>query len=112
MSTFIETNNNFRWALHFNPIYAAYGDWTALTNSCLEYVVFTGTPTAISVANSGTILASGYTSNDASALQLDFNSAITLGASIDRTPDVFMVTGAPFLAAQDLHGGISWREIL
>jgi len=110
VTAFIETQNSFRWALHFNPTYT-FGTFNSLADSCIEYIIFDGTPSPISVANSGTVVASGYTSNEVSNLNINLDSALKLGAGIDGTRDVFMLSAASFIAAQDIHGGLSWREI-
>jgi hypothetical protein len=110
ITTLASTQTNFRWALYFNPTLGS-PTWTPLSGSCIEYVVYSGAVTPITLPNLGNLLISGYISEKTDVVNINVESAVHLGAAIDRTPDIFLVAGTPLSSNEDLHGGITWREI-
>lgn len=112
LSVLSETNDQFEWALFFNPTVAGGGlSYSDLSNSCVQVAVGdgAGNPSVTTVTN-GTIVARGFgaaQSSESTPLQ----SALKPGAALDGTLDEFVLAARPLGANADLQGSLGWREI-
>jgi len=112
-SIMVDSTADFRWALYLNPTIAGTDavNWTALSNSAIEYDVTRNNTNKLS---GGTLIKSGYVERGgADQVQLEIDSPLHLGMAIDGTMDEFVlaiqiVNGV----AEDFYAGLSWRELL
>lgn len=112
-SIMVDSTADFRWALYLNPTIAGTdaASWTALANSCIEYDVTRNNTNKLS---GGTLIKSGYVeSGGADQVQLEIDSPLHLGMSIDGTMDEFVLAVQVINGgAEDFYGALSWRELL
>ena len=100
------------WILLWNPTKAADLNWSAETNSGIDFgVAATGDPTACTLTGGyridGGYIAAGFR---ASGINIPTENALRLGSKIDGTPDEIILAVRPLGANADVYGGITWRE--
>ena len=110
------TSHQAIWSLYYNPTVAGTFTYSPITNSSVE--VATGV-TANTVSG-GTLLASGFVesagSKDGGAGSFvgSIDNALRLGASIDGTPDEFVLAVTPIAGSSnvEVEGSLTWRELV
>lgn len=104
------TATAFRWGLRLNPTIAGSdaASWVSDANSCIEYDI---SRTNANTLSGGTLIASGYVSNQSRSISVPGNNTVSLGSDIDGVVDqlVLNVYSVPSQAAS-YYGEITWRE--
>lgn len=106
MSMLSETNDDFEWAVYFNPSVAGTFTYSAKPNSACE-VALGATANTVS---GGTLIGSGFVTVQGS-INNTLKNALQLGASIDGTIDELVLCVRPLSANADIQGSITWREL-
>lgn len=104
------TNANAYWAIILNPTVAGAAVWTTVANSAIEFDVNL-TAQGSRVVTGGTVLQSGYFSEDLDSTDNALASILTLASDFAGTSDV-LVLAAQNLAAQNetFFGSLRWTE--
>lgn len=103
------------WELRLNPTVAGAFAYANKTNSVVQTVV--GDTVANPSTNTvtlGTVIASGYASNNTLAQTVSIANGVHLGSSISGTPDSLVLCVAPVTGAAniDVAGIMTWREVI
>jgi hypothetical protein len=100
-----------RYAILINPTLAGNAPtWNSVANSAAEFVNTTTNATTV-VANSGTIVASGYANSNAATLQLELPSYFSLGVSISGVRDEVWICGSRVTGtAEALYAALQYTE--
>lgn len=107
LNLLVTTGDSFLWEYHINPT-VTLPAFTGVTDGCLEFARFNDNT---QVTSDGTVLDSGYVYQKSDARK-DVLNAIKLGAAVDGTRDVGVITVTPVSNGLDVFAGISYREII
>jgi hypothetical protein len=104
------TNANAYWSILLNPTVSGAAVWTPVANSAIEFDVNL-TAQGSRVVTGGTVLQSGYFSEDLDSTDNSLASILTLASSFAGTSDV-LVLAAQNIAAQNetFFGSLRWTE--
>jgi hypothetical protein len=102
------SNDNFRWTLSLNPTIAGTFTYSDVDNSAVQ--VATGA-TANTISNLGVEIVGGYAASNI-AIEKEIKSILGLGSTIDGTPDELVLSVMPLSSNADIHGSLSWTELL
>lgn len=104
-------NSNFKWALLLNPTIAGSdaSSWQSVSNSIVQYDI---SRTLSNTLSGGTVLHSGY-ANQTIAVDVSFNTLITLGVDLSNVSDQMILAVQKIGTGTDSFiGAMSWREII
>ena len=106
------TSDHFIWEIIFDPTVAGTFTYSDQTNSVVQIAEgdTTGNPSTNTVTG-GTVFQSGY-GVDTVPVNEALDNAIRLGAAIDGTRNEIVLAVIPLTINLDIHGSLSWREIL
>ena len=113
--TLINTvEDDFEWVMVLNPTIATPITFANETNSAVQTGPGNAGAPSTSTATGGTLLTGGLVKAAKGAGSVDaiVPNAILLGAAIDGTRDEIYLCARPFTANANIHGSLSWREIL
>lgn len=118
------TNADSRWALilytaaNFALQVGGVSVFQAIPNSPVEFDVNLTAAASRVIAlgangrpTNGTLLASGYTSDDNNGISLPIDNILWLGSDIAGTTDVLVLGAQPTAANEDYVGSINWFEL-
>jgi hypothetical protein len=100
------STQDFEWKLILNPTVAGTFTYSDLTNSAVQ-VAYGATANTVT---DGTVLAGGFAQGNETTAAL-INSLYYLGATIAGTPDSMVLCVRPLSANEDIHAGITIKEI-
>ena len=103
------TNDDFEWLLLLNPTVAGTFTYTDHSKSSAQTAtgVTANTVTGVEEVSGGF----GKGGNAGGDISRDLQNAIRLGATIDGTPDEFVLCVRPLTANADIEAGLGWREL-
>jgi len=104
------SNENTRWLVSLNPTVDESGgaSWVAVPNSAVEYCIDADTGV---LSDEGTVIASGYFSNNNDTAWVDLEQVIQLASSIDGTSrDEIVVAAQPLAGSGNYVGSMIWIE--
>jgi hypothetical protein len=102
-------NTNTRWALLLNPTYTTPPTYTGISDSPVKAGVGND---AGDISGEGTLIASGYVSNDSNARGVDLNLALTLAADIAGVSDQICLAVQTISGSDSFVGSLGWQEQL
>jgi hypothetical protein len=108
MSMISETNDDFRWSILLNPTYASTLTYADITNSGCQRAAG---GTANTISAEGTKLASGY-AKSAGSVERNIVNNLRIGSQIDGTRDELILAVTPLASNADIHGSLTFRELL
>lgn len=101
---------NLWWGLYVNPTVSDIGSasWVSVDDeSSVEYDL-----TMAGTVSGGTLIRSGYISNNQDAISTSLDTLIGLGFDLDDNADIFVLAARNLAgASEDVHGTINWREL-
>jgi hypothetical protein len=107
-----EQSQDFRWSLCLNPTIAGTFTYSDVTNSAVQKA--TGA-TANTVSDEGLIIDSGYirvTNQGGGSTERKFVTSLRIGSTIAGTQDELVLCVTPLAASADIHGSLTFRELL
>jgi hypothetical protein len=113
LSIMSSSNSNFKWTISHNATSSVGTDFTtgftAMSNSTLEYKnAFSG-----NITDNGTVIASGYGSNNTDSATFNINSFLRVGYDIGTaTSDVWVLSIETLGGTDDFHAALTYREIV
>jgi len=108
----VNGNANFKWFTSYDPVIPGASNWIKVSGSSVEYnIASTGSITTI--ANSGTVVESGYGSQATRIVSATPHSLLQLYSSIDgNTRGTFYLFVQPLNGTNiEYYGAISWLEL-
>lgn len=107
------TSDDYEWQLVLNPTVAAAIAFSDETNGTVQTGPGNAGNPSTSTVTGGTILAGGFVKSGVSSgsTAIDFQTALTLGSSIDGTRDEIYLIVTPFTSNADIAGSLIWREL-
>ena len=100
------TTQDFEWKLILNPTVAGTFTYGDLTNSAVQ-VAYGATANTVT---EGTVIAGGFAQGNETTAAL-INSLYYLGATIAGTPDSMVLCVRPLSTNEDIHAGLTIKEI-
>lgn len=111
VSVFTTNAQPFRVGLYLNPTIASVdaASWvSAGANSSIEYDI---SRTASNTLSGGTLMASGYVSNQNRDIQMPLSNSILIGSDVDGVADQIVLAAQSVPANNNsYYGGITWIE--
>lgn len=108
ISMISETNDDFRWSLLINPTVSGTLTFADITNSGCQRAAGV---TANTITSEGTKLQSGY-AKSSSTFGAEIINSLRLGSKIDETRDIMVLGVTPLSSNADIHGSLTFRELL
>jgi hypothetical protein len=102
------TNENFKWALLFNPVIAGTPAWVDAGGSAVQVWFGDGTNTVTPNIQ----MDSGFVSNNVDRVEAQTRSNLMLGSNIDGTQDVIALCLQTVAQTGDFVGGLTVRQLL
>jgi len=100
---------DFRWSLHLNPTVSGTLTYTDATNSALQIAYGDGTQV---ITADGTLVVSGYVSDQARATRDILETTLRIGSSISGSPDELILAVTSLSANKNFLASLGVRELL
>jgi len=111
ISILSETNDNFEWLLLLNPTVAGTFTYSDFDSSVAQSATGNTDNPSSNTVTGGICIARGFGASQ-TALTLDLNNLITLGASINGTRSELVLAIRPLGSNADIQGALTWKEII
>ena len=108
LSVLARTNDDFLWEVRWNPTVAGTFSYSDVPNSNMQ--VAWG-ETANTVTEDGLLVTCGCVQGNGFT-EAALESALRLGSTLDGTMDELVVVIMPYQNGLDIHGTLTWREII
>lgn len=102
----LSTTANLQWILVLNPTNAP----STFTSFASESAVEVNT-TSTNDVTGGTVVSSGFMSNNQDTININFDSNLNLGQAIDGTRDIFVLAARSLGSDENVWGSLTWREL-
>ena len=107
------TNDSFKWSLCLNPSVSGVITYTDASGSSVEVGRTNGgNPSTEIVYNYGIKLMEGYGSIDSQSSNIEIDNFYKLGCDISGIRDTIFLVVTPYSANADIHGAITWKELV
>lgn len=109
VSVIAETSDDYEWLLIHNPTIAGAHTFTDKTDTCVQR--FIGDTGGANTITGGFVTKRGFGSGN-SAVSIKSESSLSLGSSIDGTPDEVVLAVRPLGINAQIQGAVNWKEVI
>ena len=107
-----DSGSNFMWELQLNPTTSGAISFTNKSQAVEVMRSPSGGASNVTVTADGTILDSGYISNNSDMISLNIDNGIRLGSTFQNGSDrIYLVIQQATTTGEDYYASITWKEL-